>query len=78
MLATFIVRMEETMKKRWISVLLAAAIAVTAAAGCGRKKDLENADNNNATNEGNTEQNGTDNVTENETDENQKIGRAHV
>ena len=59
------------MKKRWISVLLAAAIAVTAAAGCGRKKDLENADNNNATNEGNTEQNGTDNVTENETDENQ-------
>lgn len=70
-LATFIVRMEETMKKRWVSVLLAAAIAVTAAAGCGRKKDLENADNNNATNEENTEQNGTDNVTENETDENQ-------
>lgn len=45
--------MEENMKKRWISLLLSAAVAVTMAAGCGTKKNEESTDDNNTVQEGN-------------------------
>lgn len=41
------------MKKRWISLLLSAAVAVTMAAGCGTKKNEESTDDNNTVQEGN-------------------------
>ncbi|MEY8391528.1 ABC transporter substrate-binding protein [Lachnospiraceae bacterium] len=54
------------MKKRWISLLLSAALAVTMATGCGTKKNEENAEENNTAEEGN----GTDNAETGEEDNN--------
>lgn len=54
------------MKKKLISALLAAAIAVTMATGCGTEKNEDNTNNNNAAQEGNEASNaGEKNETEN-------------
>lgn len=54
------------MKKKLISALLAAAIAVTMATGCGTEKNEDNTNNNNAAQEGNEAGNaGEKNETEN-------------
>lgn len=50
--------MEENMKKRWLSLLLSATVAVTMAAGCGTEKNEGNTQENNTTEEGT----GTDNA----------------
>lgn len=50
--------MEENMKKRWLSLLLSAAVAVTMAAGCGTEKNEGNTQENNTAEEGT----GTDNA----------------
>ena len=50
--------MEENMKKRWLSLLLSATVAVTMAAGCGTEKNEGNTQENNTAEEGT----GTDNA----------------
>ena len=45
--------MEENMKKRWISLLLSAAVAMTMAAGCGTKENEGNTEDNNTVQDGN-------------------------